>query len=324
MPWIIGIDEAGYGPNLGPFVMTAVACRVPDDLAGANLWHVLAAAVRQDATPTTAASLVDDSKLVYSTGARPARTGARRPGDAVARPSRTFANAAHLSSTASCARRPGRPARRSLVHRRPEPAGAGRRRTVGRRPRGASTEACGGVGCLHSAGPSVVMCRRRASTPCSTRGDSKGAVLAHALRPAAASARDSTRRRAAVLLRRQARRPQHLRGADPARPAGGHRRRCGRKGMHRSVYRVAGPEPGGAADVSAAGRRRAFLRGAGVDGEQVPARAVDGRSSIVSGDARARPEADGRLSRRRGAVHGRDPFGGAGTGNRGGSDLATG
>ena len=28
MPWIVGIDEAGYGPNLGPFVMTAVASRV--------------------------------------------------------------------------------------------------------------------------------------------------------------------------------------------------------------------------------------------------------------------------------------------------------
>ena len=30
MPWIVGLDEAGYGPNLGPFVMSLVAFRVPD------------------------------------------------------------------------------------------------------------------------------------------------------------------------------------------------------------------------------------------------------------------------------------------------------
>jgi len=23
-PWVVGIDEAGYGPNLGPFVMAGV------------------------------------------------------------------------------------------------------------------------------------------------------------------------------------------------------------------------------------------------------------------------------------------------------------
>lgn len=67
MPWIIGIDEAGYGPNLGPLVMTSAACRVPDSLAGANLWQVLRRAVRRQRSVADGRILVEDSKIVYTT-----------------------------------------------------------------------------------------------------------------------------------------------------------------------------------------------------------------------------------------------------------------
>ncbi len=67
MPWMIGIDEAGYGPNLGPLVMTSVACRMPKELAGNDLWDVLKEAVRRHSEPVDHRFVVDDSKLVYST-----------------------------------------------------------------------------------------------------------------------------------------------------------------------------------------------------------------------------------------------------------------
>src|SRR5207302_1991755 len=75
--WLIGVDEAGYGPNLGPLVMTSVACRVPDELGGADLWHVLRAAVRKGGGPTDGRLVVDDSKQVYgpSTGLRALELG---------------------------------------------------------------------------------------------------------------------------------------------------------------------------------------------------------------------------------------------------------
>jgi hypothetical protein len=68
MTWFIGIDEAGYGPNLGPFVMTAVACRVPKELTGTDLWSVLRRVVRREGETKRVEGriVVADSKVVYS------------------------------------------------------------------------------------------------------------------------------------------------------------------------------------------------------------------------------------------------------------------
>src|SRR5437899_1487405 len=76
MAWMIGIDEAGYGPNLGPLVMTSVAWRVPDTLVAANLWHVLSQGVRRQGDADKGQVVVDDSKAVYSssTGLGPLET----------------------------------------------------------------------------------------------------------------------------------------------------------------------------------------------------------------------------------------------------------
>jgi hypothetical protein len=67
MAWVIGIDEAGYGPNLGPLVMTAVACRLTDRHARDCLWTLLAPAVRRGADADDGRLLIDDSKKIYST-----------------------------------------------------------------------------------------------------------------------------------------------------------------------------------------------------------------------------------------------------------------
>jgi hypothetical protein len=64
--WIIGIDEAGYGPNLGPFVMTSVACRVPDPCLPVDLWHLLHPAVRRSRDADKGQLVIDDSKRIYT------------------------------------------------------------------------------------------------------------------------------------------------------------------------------------------------------------------------------------------------------------------
>src|SRR5262245_35327620 len=67
MPWVVGIDEAGYGPNLGPFVQAAVALQLPDnDLRG---WKTLKSFVRRIDEVDDGRLVVDDSKKVYAGGA---------------------------------------------------------------------------------------------------------------------------------------------------------------------------------------------------------------------------------------------------------------
>lgn len=66
MPWIVGIDEAGYGPNLGPFVMSSAAVRVPEKLVESDLWSVLSAGVRRAGDTADGRLTVDDSKAVFS------------------------------------------------------------------------------------------------------------------------------------------------------------------------------------------------------------------------------------------------------------------
>jgi ribonuclease HII len=64
--WVVGIDEAGYGPNLGPLVQAAVALRLPDhDPAG---WKTHRRSVRRTRHKEDGRLLVDDSKKVYPRG----------------------------------------------------------------------------------------------------------------------------------------------------------------------------------------------------------------------------------------------------------------
>jgi hypothetical protein len=66
MPWVVGIDEAGYGPNLGPLVQAAVALRLPDaDPAG---WETLRPVIRRTGEKDDGRLLIDDSKKVYTRG----------------------------------------------------------------------------------------------------------------------------------------------------------------------------------------------------------------------------------------------------------------
>jgi hypothetical protein len=65
MAIVVGIDEAGYGPVLGPLVVVATIFETPDDLAEADLWQALASGVSAAAPRRHDRVFIADSKKVH-------------------------------------------------------------------------------------------------------------------------------------------------------------------------------------------------------------------------------------------------------------------
>src|SRR5574340_173971 len=72
MSYLIGTDEAGYGPNLGPLVISATVWEVPDGLRGDQLYErlgdVVTASVEQAVRDPARRVAMADSKVLYPSG----------------------------------------------------------------------------------------------------------------------------------------------------------------------------------------------------------------------------------------------------------------
>ena len=66
MAILVGIDEAGYGPLLGPLVVSSAVFRLPDELLRADLWDILQKAVSSQKKGSAGRILITDSKKAYS------------------------------------------------------------------------------------------------------------------------------------------------------------------------------------------------------------------------------------------------------------------
>lgn len=65
MGFVIGMDEAGYGPNLGPLVVTATVWEVPGAPKATTFWDQFAGLVVQHAPRSAAEIQIADSKVVH-------------------------------------------------------------------------------------------------------------------------------------------------------------------------------------------------------------------------------------------------------------------
>lgn len=63
---LIGTDEAGYGPNLGPLVISATAWEVPRDMSWESLWAELSDVLTCEPVRNDKRLFLADSKKVYS------------------------------------------------------------------------------------------------------------------------------------------------------------------------------------------------------------------------------------------------------------------
>ena len=73
MPYLLGVDEAGYGPNLGPLVVAASAWQVPERVGPERLYELLAGVIASPQAERGVQNIDDrlaigDSKQLYKAG----------------------------------------------------------------------------------------------------------------------------------------------------------------------------------------------------------------------------------------------------------------
>ncbi len=65
MAVLIGIDEAGYGPLLGPLTITCTAFMLPDQLLRTDMWELLSSSVSKQKKNLRGRILITDSKKAF-------------------------------------------------------------------------------------------------------------------------------------------------------------------------------------------------------------------------------------------------------------------